>query len=129
MTSNYYQQYTISGLCGKENTMESPHCIYIVKAGHYRPASETPFKWRFTGGPIVARDYPGFEICFYSYVIFFIYSRTRRPQCSSPRCCYVSAETITSFVTDLYLIYIRTAVNQKGPAGCCYNLFVIKYRT
>ena len=23
--------------------------------GHYRPASETPFKWRFAGGPIVAR--------------------------------------------------------------------------
>ena len=22
---------------------------------HYRPASETPFKWRFAGGPIMAR--------------------------------------------------------------------------
>ena len=22
--------------------------------GHYRPASETPFKWRFTGGPMMA---------------------------------------------------------------------------
>ena len=26
------------------------------KAGHYRHASETPFKWRFAGGPIVVRD-------------------------------------------------------------------------
>ena len=23
--------------------------------GHHRPASETPFKWRFTGGPMMAR--------------------------------------------------------------------------
>ena len=23
--------------------------------GHHRPASETPFKWRFTGGPLMAR--------------------------------------------------------------------------
>ena len=27
----------------------------LIEAGHYRPASETPFKWRFTGGLIVAR--------------------------------------------------------------------------
>ena len=27
-----------------------------MKAGHYRPASETPFKWRFAGGPMVARN-------------------------------------------------------------------------
>ena len=27
-----------------------------MKAGDYRPASEMPFKWRFAGGPIVARD-------------------------------------------------------------------------
>ena len=26
-----------------------------MKAGQYRPASETPLKWRFAGGPIVAR--------------------------------------------------------------------------
>ena len=25
--------------------------------GHYRPTSETPFKWRFAGGPIVVRFY------------------------------------------------------------------------
>ena len=25
--------------------------------GHYRAASETPFGWRFAGGPIVARIY------------------------------------------------------------------------
>ena len=27
-----------------------------MKAGHYRPASETPFKWRFVGGSLVARN-------------------------------------------------------------------------
>ena len=26
-----------------------------VKVSHHRPTNETPFKWRFTGGPIVAR--------------------------------------------------------------------------
>ena len=26
-------------------------------SGHYQPASETPFEWRFAGGPIVARFY------------------------------------------------------------------------
>ena len=26
-----------------------------LKAGHYRSASETPFEWRFTDGPMVAR--------------------------------------------------------------------------
>ena len=25
-----------------------------AKAGNYRPVSETPLKWRFTGGPIMA---------------------------------------------------------------------------
>ena len=24
-------------------------------SSHYRPASETPFKWRFAGGPMMAR--------------------------------------------------------------------------
>ena len=27
-----------------------------IKTGHYRPTSETPFEWRFTGGPMVAQD-------------------------------------------------------------------------
>ena len=27
------------------------------KSGHYRPVSETPYEWRFAGGPIVARDW------------------------------------------------------------------------
>ena len=27
-----------------------------TQSGHYRPASETPFKWRSAGGPIVACD-------------------------------------------------------------------------
>ena len=26
-----------------------------LKAGHHRPASETPFKWRFAGGPMMAQ--------------------------------------------------------------------------
>ena len=30
-----------------------------VKAVHHRPASETPLKWRFAGGPIVTRYYAG----------------------------------------------------------------------
>ena len=27
------------------------------KSGHYRPASDTQFEWRFAGGPMVARLY------------------------------------------------------------------------
>ena len=26
-----------------------------LKTGHIRPASETPFKWRFAGGPMMAQ--------------------------------------------------------------------------
>ena len=40
-------------------TYETADKVYIhskhVKAGHYRLASETPFKWRFAGGQKVAR--------------------------------------------------------------------------
>ena len=38
------------------------------KRGHYRPASETPFVWRFTGGPLVARycTLAGYIECSYS---------------------------------------------------------------
>ena len=31
--------------------------VSITKAGHYRPASEPPFKWRFAGGTIGARHF------------------------------------------------------------------------
>ena len=31
----------------------SPH----TTCGHSRPSSETPFEWRFTGGPLVAGFY------------------------------------------------------------------------
>ena len=35
-----------------------------LKAGHYRPASDTPFKWRFAGVPIMAQCWLG------SFMIF-----------------------------------------------------------
>ena len=28
-----------------------------IAMGHYQPANETPIKWRFAGGPILARFY------------------------------------------------------------------------
>ena len=34
-----------------------------VKSGNYRPASETPYGWRFASGPIVARDGMQAGIC------------------------------------------------------------------
>ena len=34
---------------------KSPGSMQAICA-HYRHASETPFEWRFAGGPIVARD-------------------------------------------------------------------------
>ena len=53
-----------------------------MNAGHYRPASETPF-WRFTGGPIAAQDFVcwvltcvcAFCLLSYSFYLhfFFIY--------------------------------------------------------
>ena len=41
--------------------LHNKHYLYYmpskhVKSEHYRPASETPFDWRFAGGPIVALD-------------------------------------------------------------------------
>ena len=33
-------------------------------AGHHRPAYETPFEWRFVGGPVVARKmFAGWAVC------------------------------------------------------------------
>ena len=37
-------------------TKGTPTSSKHVKAGHHRPSSETPFRWRFAGGPLVARD-------------------------------------------------------------------------
>ena len=35
----------------KITKLQSQHLMM----GHQRPASETPFKWRFAGGPLMAR--------------------------------------------------------------------------
>ena len=40
--------------------------VITLLAGHDRPASETPFKWRFTGRPI----WPNIECYLGSFVIF-----------------------------------------------------------
>ena len=32
------------------------HPSQHIEESHYQFASETPFKWRFAGGPIVAQD-------------------------------------------------------------------------
>ena len=42
----------------KDNGFSIPCAQYCknIKAGHYRPISETPLEWRFTDGPIVAQD-------------------------------------------------------------------------
>ena len=37
---------------GKSKKLPSKHSILL---GHHRPASETPFEWRFAGGPIMIR--------------------------------------------------------------------------
>ena len=37
--------------------VRSSRPYYNPISGHYRSASETPFGWRFAGGPIVARFY------------------------------------------------------------------------
>ena len=44
---------------------KSKHII----AGQYRAASETPFKWRFADGPIVARD---FLLAEQAYYVFYM---------------------------------------------------------
>ena len=31
-----------------------PMASKYLKVGHYRPARETPFQWRFAGGPMVS---------------------------------------------------------------------------
>ena len=37
----------------KNTKLPSQH----TTVGHYQPVSETPFKWRFAGGPMMARLY------------------------------------------------------------------------
>ena len=55
-TSIQLRQYTVSG-----------------GSGHCRPTSETPFEWRFAGGPKVARLYMYYiwnidtELCHHTY--------------------------------------------------------------
>ena len=40
-----------------------------LKAGHHRPASETPFKWRFAGGPMMAQHWLlAWQLCDFSWV-------------------------------------------------------------
>ena len=34
----------------------------IIRTGHYRPTSETPFEWRITEGPIVASRLNGVSL-------------------------------------------------------------------
>ena len=34
------------------------------KSGQYRPTKETPFRWHFAGGQIVAREDVGWKLCF-----------------------------------------------------------------
>ena len=37
------------------STQRDTHPSQHTMSGHYRPASEMPSKWRFAGGPVVAR--------------------------------------------------------------------------
>ena len=49
-TDNYFQRIYKEVLACKVLKLPSQHTVM----GRYRPISETPFEWRFTGGPIVA---------------------------------------------------------------------------
>ena len=50
VSKQYWSQIQIQDLL-KITKLPSQHSIL----GHYRPASETPFKWRFAGGSMIAR--------------------------------------------------------------------------
>ena len=42
----------MTGVLNLRNILQSSQHLML---GHHRPASETPFKWRFAGGQIMAR--------------------------------------------------------------------------
>ena len=50
--SNWTLTVLFSSWGGKRGVHQIP-----LKAGHHRSASETPFKWRFSGGPILAQHW------------------------------------------------------------------------
>ena len=40
---------------GPTFSLVNERCQIPLKSGHHRPASETPFKWRFAGVPMMAQ--------------------------------------------------------------------------
>ena len=50
LTSFYFHFFS-------ENEGERIQILVPLKVGHHRPASETPFKWRFAGGPMMAQHW------------------------------------------------------------------------
>ena len=50
-------RYSLYKLSFQNHISVCPMPSKHVQLGHYRPTSEMPFKWRFTGGLIVARDW------------------------------------------------------------------------
>ena len=58
-----------------------------LKAGHLRPASETPFEWRFAGGSMVARHCMLLSKC----------CSPRRPKTSDKRCKTINYHTLNLF--------------------------------
>ena len=49
------QKFRVSKQYWSRYPEKSPRQSQHSMLGHYRPASETPFKWRFAGGPMMAR--------------------------------------------------------------------------
>ena len=49
LATKYYQE-----VCEMARTKYWAFPCKHLKPGHHRPAMETPFKWRFSGGPMVA---------------------------------------------------------------------------
>ena len=47
--SKFDNVFFICLFCLVDEGIDDPN---ITKMGHHRPASETPFKWRFAGGPM-----------------------------------------------------------------------------
>ena len=49
---NHYFHHSVIGSILCQEIPKEENC----QVSQYRPASETPFKWRFVGGPLVARN-------------------------------------------------------------------------
>ena len=79
--------------------------------GHHRPASETPFKWRFAGGPMMARFF---------WILFPLIKKKKRCQSCTPsgKTFWIRACPPSLISLRRALILSRWATGSEEMLGC-----------